>query len=77
MRQTTIEEIAYAVKRAKDLAHETGRIQYIYFDDLRLRVTDEYERAQGLAAKCYPGGRVELRGAVGEQVRQWQEAMER
>ena len=75
MSQTTIEEIAYAVKRAKDLARYTGRIQYVCFiGGLLLQVTDKYESGREVAAKCWPGGRVELRGPIGDQVRKYQEA---
>jgi len=74
MSQTTIEEIALAVKRAKDLARETMRVQYVYFDGLLLHISHEYERGRAIAAKCFPGGRTELKGSFGDQVREWQEA---
>ena len=72
MSQTTIEEIALAVKRAKDLARETMRVQYVYFDGLLLHISSKYERGLAIAARCFPGGRIELKGLIGDQVRKYQ-----
>jgi len=75
MSRTTIEEIARELKLAKDLAHKTNRIQYVcFFDGLVLYTTDQYRR--DYFAKCWPGGRTELKGPIGDQVRKYQEGGE-
>ena len=60
------------IEAAKRQAAVTGKIQYIY------GVPGSYytsaSRSARWVARIYPGGRVELRGSLAEEVKEWRKS---
>ena len=72
MSTITITEIANKIQEAMTLAKTTGCIQYLFTrNGSRLEISERYD--QSYTGRIYPGGRVELRGPVGDQVKKYLE----
>ena len=59
-----VDEIPFALVKAKKLAEETGKLIWIYSHDLFFWMKESYPENEIVVAKVYPGGRTELRRKV-------------
>ncbi len=53
-------ELGYAIGKTSQKSHETGKVLWVYSDGVLLYMTDKYPE-KSIVAKCYPGGRKELK----------------
>ena len=72
MSSIAITEIANKIQEATARAKTTGSVQYLFArNGSRLEISERYD--QSYTGRIYPGGRVELRGPVGDQVKKYLE----